>query len=914
MNSRIIRDLAGEWRFACDPTRQSINLCGGWYDYELPERVILPGTTASNNKGVPSTVKDVDHMSSAYQYVGPAWYQRDIEIPEEWRDKRFVLFLERTARTRVWIDSSFAGSSDRLQTPQRYDLGRLLYPGKHTISIEVDNEVRRPVQYAAHLTNGITGRLRLEVMDRIFIDDIRIRTDYALKRAFVDVTIGNESGLQAGGRFLSLTTSDGFPDIEKWVEFRLEAGEKRKVISYEIDLRNCLAMWDEFSPNLYHVRLSLYAKTPAEAEFSFFDSAEAGFGVRDFRTKDMHFVINGRTVFLRGDLAHEDRYSKEKDDLAMWKKLMLTYKEYGLNHLRFHTSCPTEAAFKAADELGLYLQVELPIWTEIASPEDPEYEPMLEPMMKRQGEYLLREYGNHPSFCMMTLGNEHSGYRPTLEHVVAHLRSFDPTRLYAEGSNNFLEKPVQSVADDFWVTFKTHEGYYQVRGSCSHSDAPIGPVQSEAPGTQTDFTAAAAFSTIPVLGHEIGQYETSPNFDEIDKFPKEIIPGNLLLFKETMEKQGLLPRWRDFYRATGRLALDCYRQDIEMFTRTANMAGYQILGIRDALGQGSALVGILNVFGESKGMVTPEEWRRYCGPEVLLIRMDKYVYRSGEHFAAKVQMANYGRDNFPDAGVSVLLCGVPDGKEIFSTVLKCAEIPQGGLFDVGGISVDLPGFSAPEPLLLTLKLEGTDIINEYKIWVFPEAAGTEAPEGVHVTSSFDAETEDILSRGGRVVLFPKRLHPDHFVEGYYCANFWSYQMFRNLSLQQGKTVMPGTLGMYIDKESPVFGDFPAEDCSEWHWWHIEENSSPIILDDFPAEIAPAVQVVDNPMRCHKLGLIFEAKVGGGSLLVCAARLDECGGDPAAAWLKQNILRYAASERFAPAAGVDAEKIRGLFME
>jgi hypothetical protein len=694
------------------------------------------------------------------------------------------------------------------------------------------------------------------------------------------------------------------------VEFRMRGEETAKMVIFEIVLGENMQPWDEFDPNVYNVSIQLMARPAGSAKYDVHDVWNGSFGMRDFKVDGTQLSVNGKRVFLRGDSIGPERLSQDTDLYEWWKERFSIYKQYGLNHIRFHTGCPTEAGFRAADELGFYLQVEMPFWAYLAAPDSAEYDPMLEPALKRHGEYLLRQYGNHPSFCMLALGNENSGYRGTMENVVDQLRQYDPTHLYAQGSNNYLDKPIQSKADDFWVTAKLHEGPYPARGSFSHADPPIGPVQDEAPNTTTDFTGSMAWSTIPVIGHEVGQYETSPNFDDIDKFPKEYIPGNLILFRESMRKQGLLDMEKEFFKVTGKLSLDCYRQDIEMFLRTRGFAGFQLLGMCDCILQGSALVGILNFFLESKGMAAPEDWRKFCSERVLLLRFPKYTWTNTETFTGLVQMANYGSSAIDGARVIWKLAH--GGKPLAQGSLEPQTIPQGTLFDIGTISIKLDMVKEPTAVRLDVDIEGAPYCTDYLLWVFPQAKKLPSASDVHISHGMDEETRRVLQNGGKVLMFPRNLSPDKFVEGFYAANFWSYSMFRNISLDYGKTVMPGTNGLYIDKNHPMLAGFPTEQYSQWHWWHIVQNATPIVLNELPANFRPAVQVIDNPMRCNRLGLIFEAKVGNGKLLICTAQLDKCDYDPAAHKLHECLLEYAASDKFAPRDELAIEAIQSFF--
>ena len=97
----------------------------------------------------------------------------------------------------------------------------------------------------------------------------------------------------------------------------------------------------------------------------------------------------------------------------------------------------------------------------------------------------------------------------------------------------------------------------------------------------------------------------------------------------------------DFFWASGKLAVLLYREEIEMALRTPELAGFQLLDLQDFPGQGTALVGLLNAFMESKGLITPEAFRQFNNDVVVQLLMDKYVWTTDETYTADVQLVNY---------------------------------------------------------------------------------------------------------------------------------------------------------------------------------------------------------------------------------------------------------------------------------
>lgn len=900
--------LSGEWRFALDPKSVGINFCGGWYGVRLPETVRLPGTAAGNGKGVRCMVDDVDNVGEDYAYVGAAWYQRDVEIPEQWRDRCVRLVLPRTARTMVWMDCIPLGENTLIQAPQCYELGAAASPGLHTLTIRVDNSPVRPMNYGnpSRCENGLEGELRLEAREKVYVRQVRVTPLPERNRARVEAVLRNESGIPAGG-VLTIRTEcnpDGPRVRDKSLEFLVE--EQEKTVWFELYLGENFRSWDEFHPNRYRLEVSLHAENRLGR---WRDTAEAAFGMRCFESRGGRLFCNDKAVFLRGDAVGAATFRHMGGglhSLEFWRSVMEGYRAYGINHLRFHTWCPPEEAFAAADEFGFYLQPELTCSGYVNFPEEEAFEPLLEAELKRQGGAILSAYGNHPSFVMLTLGNEIEGDYRMLGRVVAHLRAIDSTRLYAQGSNNNLNDPFPLEGEDFLITNKARKGPLMMRGSCAYADYPVGMVQNkDAPDTFRGYAQSMEGYAVPVISHELGQYETSPNFDDLKDFPEGKEPRNLKLFQQRMEEKGLLPREKEFFEASCQLAALCYKEDMEMACRTPQMCGFQLLALNDILGQGSSLVGARSITGRPKAPIPASLWKTFCNSRVLLLGMERYVYPGGGLFEAEVRLANFGEGAIPDARVAVAI--TENGKPLFEQVLA-GSVEQGERHCFGRVSFRLPDDGTARRLTVSLSLLGTEVRNEYPIWVYPALHTADDC----VVTRLDADARKRLEEGEALLLMPGHINPLKSVEGSFASNFWSYAMFRNLSLERGVEVDPATLGICAERESPLFRGFPTETGTNWQWWQSLHHARPVLLDGLPAELRPLVAVIDNPMRGEKLGLLFEVRAGGGRILFSAVDFNAMENrDPASDALFESMKAYVRSTDFQPKTEAEIEAIAEL---
>jgi hypothetical protein len=924
-----ILPLAGTWSFRLDG--DNVGMKELWFTKSFEDTVQLPGTTDTNKKGTFKDERAVDRLSRVWFWMGPAWYQREVTIPESWKGKRITLLLERTKNTRVWVDNRDCGADDTLSALQIFNLTGALTPGRHTLTVLVDNSKLPPVGPSHAVDertqtnwNGIIGKMELRATDPVWIEDLQVYPDAAKKQARVRAVIGNITGQPIIG---NLAVKCRSYNVAKPADFGTQSvdvrlSDERKVIEFTYQPGSEVPLWDEFQPALLRLDVQLTATTGGQ---SLCDQQSATFGMRDFKRDGQRLTINGRTVFLRGkhDAALFPLTGYPPMDKAGWLRYLGIAKEWGINHIRFHSWCPPEAAFEAADELGMYLQPEFPnkrdAFKASQSAEAAEYNvdfmelPGADPNASlydyavRECELIFRHFGNHPSFVMFTLGNE-LGREPAMAELIARFKKRDPRHLYAQASNGMHWDPSYAEGDDFWVTSKTGLNKNPVRASFFIRDMPGGGyIYSRPPSTRGDFTTSIAASPGPVVGHETGQYQVTPDFREIPRYTGVLKARNLEIFRDRLKAANMLDLSLDFMRASGALSAICYREDIEAALRTPGFGGFQLLDLQDFPGQGTALVGMLNVFMESKGIIEPAAWRQFCCETVPLLLMEKYTWTSDETFTAEVKVAHYGPKDIQKAHVRWRLCE-GNAQEIASSDFGPILIKEGGLRSIGTIAVPLHKIKTPQKVKLALQIAGTPYENQYDLWVYPSKVATDVPKSVLTTNRLDAATMQVLADGGSVLLFPPLTELTTSVEGAFPTDFWCWPMFVRAALRKKSEPPPGTQGFFCDPKHPALAEFPTEFHSNWQ---IVKNSRPLILDETPADYRPIIHVIDNFGRNHKLGLLFETKVGKGKLLVCASDLPACLEYPEVRQLMHSLLRYVASPDFDPKTELDREFLKKL---
>lgn len=820
-------------------------------------------------------------------YVGASWVQRDIDIPHAWAGKRITLTLERAHwQTQVWLDGNALGANDSLSTPHVYDLG-LGKPGRRRLTIRIDNRMIVDIGSNSHAItdhtqgnwNGIVGTIALTATAPIWIDDLQIYPQAATHTIAIKGAIGNRGGKPDRGM---LEFSIGGTTMRQTTTWTAEGG----TFSGEWTLDERLGVWDEFTPTHHEIVATLVGH----------DRVTRTFGLRSVAVDGTQFVVNGRKTFLRGTLecCIFPKTGHPPTEISEWRRILTVAKAFGLNLIRFHSYCPPEAAFAAADQIGLYLQVET-CWANYSTSLG-DGKPV-ERWIYDETERILRAYGNHPSFLLMASGNEPGGKNAAtfLGAYVKHFRDRDPRRLWTSSSG--------------WPQIPENQFHVALGPRLHHGENGRKPrLLDRPPETATDYRDYVAARTVPVISHEVGQWCVYPNFAEIEKYTGPLKPKNFEIFRDRLQANGLSHLAPAFLQASGKLQLLCYKEDIESLLRTEGMGGFELLDVHDFPGQGTALVGVLDPFWEEKGYATAAQYRRFCNAVVPLARLSKRVFTAAETLQADVLVANFSAQALRAAVVKWTL--TDDRGGVFARGdFPVKDIPIGNAGVKGRIAVDLALAGTPARYRLTVALTaaGSTAENDWDLWVYPTAP-KKAARGVLLTSRFDAQAERLVTNGGSVLLtLPGKAvrNPGNApVKLGFSSIFWNTSWM-------GRQ-MPTTLGLLCDPQHPALGDFPTDAHSNWQWWYVLQEAGALRLDTLPVAIEPIVRVIDDWVTARSLGLLVEAQVGKGRLIVCGRDLTEDAvRDPVCAQMRASLLRYMQSPAFRPAATLSPDQVRTL---
>jgi beta-galactosidase len=952
----VPRDLSGLWRFSLDPTDAGVKQL--WQSKQLPEYIRLPGILQSQSRGNEISI-DTPWVLSLYDrfwylredykqyaeknvkvpflsqpsrhYLGVAWYQRDIEIPTNWTNRRVVLSLERPHwETTVWLDNKQIGSNLSLVGPHNYELGSLT-PGRHRVTIRVDNRMMMPYRLDAHSVsdslaatwNGIVGKIQLQSTARVWIDDVQTYPNLTEMKMLIKVKIGNQTGVSGSGTVTAVWPDVGVVPVT-W-------DEKGGYVEFEVPIREETPKWDEFNPKLHSLRIWL--KGPGVDE-----NVDLRIGLRDLKAIGKEFTLNGRSIIFRGTHSGGDfpRTGHPEMEVLYWKKLFELCRKWGLNHMRFHSFCPPEAAFVAADEVGFYLQPEPGMWNEI-SPGTP-----MEKMLYEETDRMIKLYGNHPSFLLLSASNEPKGrWKEALAKWVERYRKEDPRRLYANGTGH-TEREIENITE----------------GTDYLAIQRIGPkmLRRESAWFGSDYGASLTDINIPVIAHEVGQWAAYPDFNIIDKFKNTFMkPGNYEIFRDSLKARGMLEMNSKFAYASGKFQVASYKEEIEANLRTPGLGGFQLLDLHDYLGQGTALVGLLDAFWEPKGYVDENEFTQFCNTTVPLARLQQRVFTTADRFNVDVEVAHYGAA--PLEGIKAVWRIEGTG---IQGDFEPREIPIGKNTKLGNIQFDLSKLKAGAQYKLAVsvgpshyfgpidrrvlpvpgaKMGVTYFQNEWNFWVFRPFGGSETvvtptaqartqlvrakdfisggscqpvtSSNVLVTNNWE-EAEARLASGGKVLFSPRNGDLE-----------WSNPPLDVVPVFWNRLMGPAwgrMLGLYIplkpdEPRTAMLANFPTNQYFDWQWGQVMQNVRAINLDNFPTELDPVVWAIDDWNRNHKLGVLFEVAVGRGSLAVSAIDITKpTSSNVVLQQLRDSLLTYVSTDCFRPMISVEPEILRGLFFD
>ena len=743
-----------------------------------------------------------------------------------------------------------------------------------------------------------------------YVLDVCVELAPGAKEIYKDTKIVLQSEALAAGKLENTQMLTGIISCsgEGLTEAGTDKQENAKIVEiwfHDLPLRKNVKLWDEDEGNLYEVVATLDCGMPAEDGGDSTDEYRTCFGIRSLSDNGSgRLALNGRTIFLRGE-ANCAEYPETGHPpmlIPEWKEILLKYRSYGINCVRFHSHCEPEAAFTAADELGMLLQPELSNW----NPKDAFATEECIRYYRTELTAILKTYANHPSFVMLTLGNELQARgegRDQMQDLVRTAKQLDPTRLYANGSNTFYGEEGCDPESDFYTSQSCKD--VVIRGTFS---GMRGYINENYPSADHTYDAAMAeirkSYTKPVFSFEVGQFEVLPDFGELESFQGISDPVNLKLIRKRVEERGLLPVWKKYVEATGELSRLAYREEIEAAMRTRELSGISLLGLQDFPGQGTALVGMMNSHLEPKpyDFARPERFREFFTESRIFVKMPRYTYEEGEYLTAEVEVANFGKESISgelvwtlgyrdcavNTGSGEFLCGRADGQK---------NCPPGTYTSLGRLDIPLEVKGVSAAFMLTVSMG--DCTSTYPVWVYKKTS-PECPKNVYETRVFDEQTRAVLQNGGRVYLSPdadKESLP-YSIKTQFTTDFWSVGTFAD---------QEGGMGQLIDTEHPIFKEFPTDFHTDWQWWIMATKRAAVL----PHPMKTIITEMDSYAFLRPMAQLIEFRCLKGKVLLSTMELHKSQQYPEVRALQASIYTYLSEENFEPAEEITEEELSML---
>ena len=895
-------DLTGPWQFRMDP--EDVGRTEKWFadGVNFDRQVVVPG--AWNAQGIGSTAKadastavfglrgtgnDADTLFHAFP--GPGWYRRTVTIPAAWQGKSIQINFGGVHRyADVWVNGEHVGSHISYLTPFSFDITKWAQPGKAaTLTIRVDARQNKQVDslmgcfdtvdFVYANWGGIYRTITLEATPPVRIDDVFVLPRLADETADVQVTLAGSEG--------STATLEVAVDI-RGKDGTLAAQAKGTLAAGQASIPAKIAgvkPWSPRDPYLYTAQVTLLKDSRS------LDRKTVRFGMREFKVEGTQFLLNGKPFFVRGygdDCIYPNTICPPADR-DFHRRRLQTAKDYGFNYVRHHSWCPPEEYFDAADELGLLIQPEFAI----AYSADLAKTPPTKQLYRDEWRAMIRAHRNHPSIGVWCMGNELYNSFDMAPEMYEMAKRIDPSRLVIDSDGCNLNHQGRSTLDFCVVQFSESGSFGYQDGKYSRGQA-----------------------IKPIIAHEMGYFVTLPDLGQKDLFRDGLRPYWLYQAEEVAKKKGLLAEYPRWVECSNRLQGLCLKTNYEAVRRSTLMSGYSQWLFMD---YPNCAEGIVDMFYRPKAL-TPEDARKFNAPTVLLMDCPRRNYFFGEK--AKVTLLASRYEDAPSdhatlrwelrAGNDVLGSGSKDGLKVVST----------GLQELASADIEIPPRAAAEKLTLAVTLtdENGSCVNDWNFWAFPrdpfkeqsrklcyrgiagfetvypwakelKAAPVAADCELLVTSECDEATRAYLEQGGRVLLLnPERLFKTEKVSGFRAAG-WDPRL------------SGGHVGTAAQSGHPAIRNMPCDGWCDLAFYPLIMGAKFAVLDDLAVHIDPIVRSIDVPQRLSNRAFLFEARVGKGRLLVSglnfAAALS--GGDPAAAYLRDQLVRYGLSDAFAPKA-------------
>ena len=710
--------------------------------------------------------------------------------------------------------------------------------------------------------------------------------------------------------------------------------------------------WSITNPTLYTLKLDVkYANGECE-------SISDQYGYRYFSTDEKNIYLNGfpfyMRAYIRGCRAHEHENNCSLSEYDFYKKNFVMAKSYGYNTVRFHSVVPTDACFKAADEEGMLIHIEM-------RAEDLEYDNLNE-MIFGKNDFIsdtallgiINRLYNHPSFMVYCVGNEirQPGKKPRIRAIRDFIKAHDDTRL-------FIDTCAHGEFDRDYVDFDVqHMGYYFPYGKngnmFSDTDNLLGfgtvrerdMLVNEADGGK--IRRGIAF-TRPLMAHEVCHYTSWRDYyalrEKFEKYGKKA-PWWVEEEIKMLEAKGYKDNFAETLQITKDFQFRAWKNALEGIRASALLSGFHMLQFADTDRYENSN-GVVDCFDDPHGIST-EEFRKFNADTVVLARLPKQIFSYGERVRIPVLLSQYAIDPSPRADFSYKM--TVEGNTVREGRLTDVDTYKSGLYNICSLDFNMPAFDKASKIILECRLDfvdGTVCENSWEMWAFPKVSDNEAIDAksdmkdnyldrvisfnesstLTITDKLDDSLFEKLDRGEDVMFIYRTdwtrhlLHKGMPTPKYSFVHTW--ERYKGVIWDRG-TINGGK----VDASAIKPLGFETDGQINFQYYHLIDDSDKINLDDFPVKVNSIISGIDKANRdrfdvwkfgfsefryertMRNFSYAFDLKVGKGRLLVTGFNFTGIDkGEPASLAMLKALVGYCHTESFGSGEAISTDALK-----
>ena len=709
--------------------------------------------------------------------------------------------------------------------------------------------------------------------------------------------------------------------------------------------------WSVESPTLYTLKLKVEYENGEAEELS------DRFGFRYLSADDKNIYLNGYPFYMRGYIrgcaAHEHENNCNLSEYEFYKKNILMAKSYGYNTIRFHSVVPCEECFRAADDLGILIHIEI-------RRQNDNYDNLRE-MLLGKNDFIsdeelyeiINSLYNHPSFMVYCVGNElrFPGKKPRVSEIREIIRREDPTRL-------FLDTCADGEYDRTTVDFDVqHMSYYFPYGRHADMFSDMDNLLCVPAMREIDMISENQHGSVsrglkiprPMIAHEVCHYTSWRDFYALkEKFEKYGRKAPWWVDEEIkmIEAKGYKEGFSDTLQITKNFQFRCWKTALENLRASTLLSGFHMLQFADTDRYENSN-GVVDCFDDPHG-ISPEEFRKFNADTVLLARLPKQIFTSGEAVRIPVLLSQF-MINPPKLADFFYEIRQGDGSVREGSLLSI-DTGDSGLYNICNINTKIPECESPVKYELICKLkftDGTACENSWELWGFPKYelpielnAKCDMTESylkntcrfnenasLTVTDKLDSKLFERLEMGEDVMLIYRTdwcrhlLHKDMKAPEYSFRHVW--ERYKGVIWDRG-TINGGPDKAELLKKH----GFTTDGEINYQYYHLIEDSDKINLDDFPVKVESLVSGLDKSARdrfdatkfrlpelmydrtMRNFSYAFSLKVGKGKLLVTGFNFTNAEkGEPATLAMLKTLVSYANSDDFTAGAEISASDLK-----